>query len=48
MAFARILIRTTKKPDPDPTYVLHNKIHILLLSFDIKVNIFDILILYVQ
>ena len=34
--------------DQDPTYFFPNKIDLILFSFDIKVNIIDILILYYQ
>ena len=47
---------TRKKPDPDPTFdknwfkILNNfsfyKIELLLFSFDMEVNIIDILLLY--
>ena len=42
--FTRIRIRPSKKQDPDPTNFLPNIILPLLFSFDMKVDIFDILI----
>ena len=52
--YTRIRIRTSEKPDPIleknpdqyPTYFSLKKIDLSLFSFDIKVNIIDILILH--